>query len=249
MESLWIAFGVFVVALVPLLVVERWIHRHLQGVALLLTGDPEMAVWLYALPLLPGVLLHELSHALAAGLLGVRVGPVSVLPRRQGDRIQLGFVPVERVGPVRTILIGLAPLVTGCLALLLIGHFGLRLGSVGAALAAGDWAAAWAGLREAVHASDAWVWAYLAFAVSNTMLPSRSDLRAWPTLLLFALGAGGIVALVGVGPSTLSPLTAALRWLAVASLLTLLVDLPFALLILSAERLLERVRGMRVEYR
>ncbi|HID89541.1 MAG TPA: hypothetical protein EYP52_07520, partial [Anaerolineae bacterium] len=118
MESLWIAFGVFVAALVPLLIVERWIHRHLQGVALLLTGDPEMAVWLYALPLLPGVLLHEMSHALTAWFLGVRVGRVSVLPRRQGDRIQLGFVPVERAGPAQTAVIGLAPLVVGCLALL-----------------------------------------------------------------------------------------------------------------------------------
>ena len=249
MDSLWVAFGAFVAALVPLLIAERWIHRHLQGVALLLSGDPEMAVWLYALPLLPGVLLHEMSHALAAWLLGVRVGRVSVLPRRQGDRIQLGFVPVERAGSARTAVIGLAPLVTGCLALLLIGHFGLRLGPVGAALAVGDWDAAWMGLREAIHAPDAWVWAYLAFAISNTMLPSRSDLRAWPTLIVFVLGVGGIVALLGMGPALVSPLTDALRWLAVASLLTLLVDLPFALLILGIERVLERVRGMRVEYR
>ena len=249
MDSLWVAFGAFVAALIPLLIIERWIHRHLQGVALLLTGDPEMAVWLYALPLLPGVLLHETSHALTAWLLGVRVGRVSVLPRRQGDRIQLGFVPVERVGVGKTAVIGLAPLVTGCLALLLIGRLGLRLGPLGAALVAGDPGAAWAGLKEALRAPDAGVWAYLAFAVSNTMLPSRSDLRAWPALLLFAVGAGGLVALLGMGPALVPPLTDALRWLAVAILLTLLIDLPFALLILGAERLLGRVHGMRVEYR
>jgi len=245
---IWPAFAWFVAALVPLLLLERWIHRHLQGVALLLSGDPEVAVWLYALPLLPGVVLHELSHALAARLLGVRVGRVSVLPARQGKRIQLGFVPVEATGPVRTALIGLAPLIVGCIALLLIGHFGLRLGPVGAALTAGDWAGALEGLREAIHATNAWIWAYLGFAVSNTMLPSRSDLRAWPAILLFVVGTAGVVALLGMGSAIVAPLTGALRWLAAACGLTVLIDLPFALLVLGAERLLERLRGMKIEY-
>lgn len=239
---LWLA-----IALVPLLLLERWIHRHLQGVALLLVNDPEVAVWLYALPLLPGVVLHEVSHALAGRLLGVRVGRISLRPARTGGRIQLGFVPVERTGPLRTALIGLAPLLVGCLALLLIGFWGLRLGPAGQALASGDGAALWAGLQQALHAPDAWVWAYLAFAVANTMLPSRSDMRAWPVVLLFLL----LVALaVGASGNALDgPLSSALRWLAVACGLTVLVDLPFALLILGAEKGLERARGVRVEYR
>lgn len=239
----------FAGALGALLWVERQIHRHLQGVALLTVGDAEAAVWLYALPLLPGVALHELSHAFTAWLLGARVGRVSIFPVRQGDRIQLGFVPVERTGPVKTALIGLAPLVAGCLALLLIGHFGLGLGPAGMALARSDWAAAWAGLKEAIRARDAWLWAYLAFAVSNTMLPSRSDMRAWPVLALFFALVVGLVLLLEVGPALIAPLSAALRWLAVACALTLLVDLPFVLLILGLEQMLSRIKGVRVEYR
>ena len=245
----WLPFLWLAATLVPLLLLERWIHRHLQGVALLTVGDPEVAVWLYALPLLPGVALHEASHALAGWLLGARVGRISILPARQGERIQLGFVPVEATGPLRTALIGLAPLMAGCLVLLLIGQLGLGLGPVGTALAAGDWRGALDGLVRATYARDFWVWAYLAFAVSNTMLPSRSDMRAWPVILLFLAVAGGIVAVLGLG-SALSPkLVAALRWLAVACGLTLLIDLPFALLIWAAERGLSRLKGVRVEYR
>ncbi|MFN3762081.1 MAG: M50 family metallopeptidase [Anaerolineae bacterium] len=239
----------FAAALVALLRLERWIHRHLQGVALLTVGDREIAVWLYALPLLPGVILHELSHALAAYLLGARVGRVSLLPVRQGDRIQLGFVPVERTGPLRTALIGLAPLLAGCLVLVLIGHLGLGLGPVGAALAGADWRGAWAHLRSVARAPDAGVWIYLAFAVSNTMLPSRSDMRAWPVLALFFALVVGPVLLLDLGPTLAAPLSATLRWLAAACTLTALVDLPFVLLIFLLERALGRLKGVRVEYR
>lgn len=239
----------FAAALVALLRLERWIHQHLQGVALLTVGDREVAVWLYALPLLPGVILHEMSHALAARLVGVRVGRVSVLPVRQGDRIQLGFVPVERTGPVRTTLIGLAPLLVGCLVLILIGHLGLGLGPVGMALAGADWAKAWAYLKSVIRAPDAALWIYLAFAVSNTMLPSRSDMRAWPVLALFFAVVVGLVLLLDLGPALAVPLSATLRWLAAACTLTVLIDIPFFLLIFLLEWALSRLKGVRVEYR
>lgn len=245
----WTTLIWFATALVSLLFLERWIHQHLQGVALLALDQSQAAVWLYALPLLPGVMLHELSHAVAARLLGVQVGRISLLPKQKKDRIQLGFVPVERTGPVRSALIGLAPLVVGCLALLLLGHLGLGLAPVGAALAAGDWEAALGRLAQVTQSRDVWVWAYLAFAVSNTMLPSRSDMRAWPAILLFLLVVGALIAALGLGPALAVRLAGALRWLAVACALTLIVDLPFALAILILEWGLGRVKGMRVEYR
>jgi hypothetical protein len=244
----WIPFLWFAGALIALVLLERWIHRHLQGATLLLTGDPEAAVLLYALPLLPGVVLHEVSHALMGLLVGARVGRISILPARSEGRIQLGFVPVEATGPVRTALIGLAPLITGCLVLLMIGSRGLRLGAMSAALAAGDWAGALAGLDQAIQAPDAGVWAYLCFAISNTMLPSRSDMRAWPIIIIFLALVAGVVFLLGLGPSLVGPLSDALRWLAVACGLTFLIDLPFAGLIFGLEKLLERVKGMKVEY-
>jgi hypothetical protein len=244
---LWLA-----VTLALLLLVERWIHRHLQGVMLLLTGDPEVAVLLYALPLLPGIFLHELSHALAAVLLGVRVGRISIRPKLAGQRVQLGFVPVERTDAVRASLIGLAPLLAGSAAILLIGYRVFGLGTLDVALAAGDWANLAPELLSAFGASDAWLWAYVIFAVGNTMLPSRADRQAWTPVVIFLLLIGVLLWAGGLGPALVEgladPATAALRWLATMCALTIAVDLPFILLIALVERLLERAKGVRVEY-
>ena len=93
MSQNWMPLLWVLVSIPVLLLLQRWIHAHLHGLSLLLTGKPERAVYIYALVLFPGVLLHELSHWLAATLLGVRAGRFSVMPRHRPDgTIQLGYV-------------------------------------------------------------------------------------------------------------------------------------------------------------
>jgi len=248
----WTPFFWLAATLALLMLIERWIHRHLQGVMLLLTGDLDVAAVLYALPLLPGIILHELSHALSAVLLGVRVGRISIRPKRAGQRIQLGFVPVEKTDVVRASLIGLAPLLTGSAVILLTGYWIFGLDAMGAALAAGDGPSLVAGMQEALGVSDSWLWAYVIFAVSNTMLPSRADRQAWTPVIIFLLLIGALVWAAGLGPALIeeaaAPLATALRWLTLMCALTIAVDAPFVLLIALAERLLERAKGMRVGY-
>lgn len=252
----WTPFLWLAATLAPLLLIERWIHRHLQGVMLLLTGDPDVAVILYALPLLPGIVLHELSHALSATLMRVRVGRISIRPKRAGQRIQLGFVPIEKTDALRASLIGLAPLLAGSAVILWIGYRIFGLGQVGGALANGDWENLIRGLPQALQAPDAWIWAYLIFAVSNTMLPSRADRQAWGSMILFLLLVGALIWAAGLGPTvvehatllTAEPRIVALHWLTTICAITIVVDLPFALLIASTEKLLERTKGWQVDY-
>jgi hypothetical protein len=248
----WTPFLWLTATLALLLLVERWIHRHLQGVMLLFTGDPDIAVPLYALPLLPGIVLHELSHAFAAFLLGVQVGRISIRPKRAGQRIQLGFVPIEETTVWRASLIGLAPLLVGSTAILLIGYWVFGLGTIGESLAAGNWSALITELPRVLKASNAWVWAYLIFAIGNTMLPSRADRQAWRPIILYLLLIGVLISIAGVGPAIIAhlarPLIVALRWLATMCAITIIVDLPFALLIALTEKLLERGKGWRVDY-
>lgn len=251
MPLLWLA-----ATLALLLLAERWIHRHLQGTTLLLTGDREFAVMLYALPLLPGILLHELSHACMATILGVQVGRISIRPKLANKRIQLGFIPVEKTDIVRASLIGLAPLLAGSIVILLIGYLAFGIGMLGTALVAGNWNHLITEFLKMLRAPDIWVWAYVIFAVSNTMMPSRSDRQAWTPVLLFLLLIGVLIWVSGLGPAVAesvaplaaAPLTTALYWLVAMYAFTIAVDLPFILLIALAEELLGRVKGVRVEY-
>ncbi|HDQ72561.1 MAG TPA: hypothetical protein ENN19_10755 [Chloroflexi bacterium] len=240
------------ITLAALLLLERWIHRHLQGVMLLLTGDSEIAVVLYALPLLPGILLHEMSHALTALLLGVRVGGISIRPKRAGQRVQLGFVPIEKTDAVRASLIGLAPLLTGSAVILLIGYQVFGVQQLETAFATGNLANAITSILNALKARDAWIWAYLIFAVGNTMLPSRSDRQPWRPVLIFLFALGLLIWIAGLGPTIIDslqiPLTAALRWLTTVCTIIIAIDVVFFLIIALTEKLLERAKGMQVEY-
>jgi hypothetical protein len=244
---LWLA-----AAMGLLLLVERWIHRHLQGVMLLFTGNPEMALMLYALPLLPGIFLHEMSHALAAVLLHVRVGNITIRPKLAGKRIQLGFVPVEETDAVRSSLIGLAPLLVGCAVTLLIGYAVFDIGSLGNAITAADWASAISSLTGMLQAPDVWIWAYVIFTVSNTMLPSRADRQSWAPVALLLILLIALIWVAGLGPALLAniatPLSIGLHWLALMCTATVIFDLPFVLGIALSEKVLEQIRGCKVEY-
>ena len=235
-----------------LLWADRWLHRHLQGVILLLTGDEEIALWLYAAILLPGVILHELSHAFVAKVVGVRIGRISILPKRRGARIRLGFVPIQETDFFRASLIGGAPLLAGSIAVIAIGHLVFSTPELIAALSAGDWRAGIEALVAVFQASDVWIWIYLVFAISNTMLPSRSDIHAWPYVGFVALVIAVIVVLLG-GSALLvdgvgSFLTTALRWLVLLGASTLLVDLPIFAAIFLLQKVVEHFKGIRVEY-
>lgn len=248
----WRSLLELAVTLVLLLLIERWIHRHLQGAMLLLTGDREIALVLYALPLMPGILLHEISHALMAKLLGVHVGRVSIRPKITEQRVELGFVPVERTDVVRASLIGLAPLLMGSLAILLIGYLIFGVGTMQDTFAESSREGLVTVLSRMPRAPDFWLWAYVIFTVSNTMLPSRSDRRAWTPVLLFLLLTGLLAWMAGAWPTIVErlnhSLNAAIRWLTVIYILTAAVDLPFVLLIALSERMLGNMKGMRIEY-
>jgi hypothetical protein len=245
---LWLA-----VVFIPLVLLERWIHRHLQGLWLLLFRDPDIATVLYSVVMLPGVALHEFSHWVVATLLGVRTGRFSLLPERLEDgTLRLGFVETEKTDVLREGLIGAAPLLAGCAVILAIGFGPLNLSPVGEALAAGDLAGMAQKLLVTTTASDAWLWLYVLFTVSNSMLPSASDRRAWLPLLIVALILAGLLVYAGFGALVLNavsgPVESAVRALAIAFSITVALNVACVPLLWLLEKSLSRLTGLRVEY-
>jgi hypothetical protein len=247
--------------LVPLFFMKRWINQHVQGLGLLLAGDNEAAIFLYFVLLLPGIIIHELSHWLAAKLLGVRTGEVSLWPSKgRGKQMRMGSVSVARTDPFRASLIGVAPLISGSLAVLIIGQLILGLGDLGEVLLNGEWEPFWESILAHLHRPDFWLWLYLIFAISNAMLPSETDREPWKPVLLFVALVALFVYLTGwvhqdfdeLGRAVPEVLATAsltgLSYLAYAFSLTVLVDAIFIAVISILEVLVSRLTGKRVEY-
>jgi hypothetical protein len=250
---MFISLLAFLAAFGALLVLERYAHRLLQEVALLVTGQADVAVFLYSIPLLPGVALHELSHAVMARLLGVRVRKMTLRPQQQrGGTVRLGAVEVLRSDNLRASLIGVAPLLSGMVVLVLIGWLAFNASGLTQALESGNLSTIITQLFATTRAADALLWFYVIFAVANSMMPSTSDTQAWPPVLGFLALTVAVVFLVGGAAlvQTVTPtLQFTLRWLAAAFAITAFVDVLVIIVLWFAARVIERLTNRRIEYR
>lgn len=194
------ALGWLLVTLVPLLFFHHYLHREIQAILLILTRRADLTIMLYSLVFLPGVLLHEISHWLMAKLLGVRTGSFSVVPRATGNnKLQLGYVETAEVDWFRDALIGAAPLITGGIVVAYAGLSHLNMDDSWLQASAGGWEAFTSAVASFYGQPDFWLWFYIIFVVSSTMLPSASDRRAWLPVLLVLTVLAGITLFAGAG--------------------------------------------------
>jgi len=249
----WSVLFWLIVTIIIMYPLKRWISIHVQGVAFLITASPQLSLWIFWALFLPGTLLHEVSHWLTAVLLGVKTRGFSVWPKmKKKGELQMGAVQVDEADPFRFSLIGLAPLLFGSAAVLLIGQGKLELGRLGEAITTGDLnAISWA-IERTLSVPDVWLWLYLLFAISNAMLPSASDRTAWRTVLIYS-GLAFLLA-VGLGFNPTMPvewqemILLGISWLLSAFITTLAVDIFFIALIFVIETLLAWTLGRRVQY-
>ncbi len=122
----------------------------------------------------PGVILHELSHALACFLVGAKIHRIRLFKKTGGDVThESSKIPI--VGPL---IIPLGPLIIGFLVSLWIGHrllpfihhwpTGLSLTDFPSLL--------WLIIRNLNwHSITTWVWLYLLLSIGATMTPSWKD--------------------------------------------------------------------------
>ena len=241
----------FIVMLVPLILLQRLLHREIQAVFLILSRDPRITMGIFSIIFLPGVFLHELSHFVMAKILQVRTGRFSLLPQSLPDgRLQLGYVETVRADIVRDSLIGAAPLIVGTLfvAYVAIDRFEMRI--LWEVFRDGQFSLFWMGVRALPNVQDFYLWFYLVFAVSSTMMPSESDRHAWLELLISIGVLFSITLIFGAGPWMLSNLAPRLsNFLGFVAVIFGLSNVVHVVLILPTaliHKLLARVTGVDV---
>jgi hypothetical protein len=237
--------------LVPLIFLQRHLHREIQAVILIVTRNPGLTIGIFSLIFLPGVFLHELSHFVMAKILRVPTGRFSLFPQPLADgRLQLGYVETGRSDVVRDSLIGAAPLIVGTIFVAYVAVYQLDMRVLWDVLRNGQMNLFWMGIRDLPRADDFYLWFYLAFTVSSTMMPSHSDRHAWLELVISVGVIFAIALLLGAGPwmlSNVAPLVGSfLNSVAVIFGLSAAIHALLIAPFMFFHRLLERVTGLEV---
>ena len=121
---------------------------------------------------LPGVIIHELSHMLAAVILFVPVGDMEFVPKRDHGGLKLGSIEIAKTDPVRRSIIGFAPVFTGLI--LIIGIVYLFTSNL---LFLKD-------KESYIFIASIVGVMYLLFAISNTMFSSKADIAGTVEILI-----------------------------------------------------------------
>jgi hypothetical protein len=248
----WIAF---LIILVPLLHLERWIHQHLYGIGWLLTQDKERATVLYYLILLPGVFVHEFVQWLLAGALGVKIGKIKVWPRPQTNgTLRFDFVKIKKdTGRLPAAIVELGPLVIGIGLVLYISQRVLDVQYLESALSTGDLNIASSEFGRLFSTPDFWLWLYLLFAIGNAIMPTPSEDQNWLAFLIGASIFSVVLLVLGfAGPGAITvlgtPIARLLNTLAAAFGTMLVLNLIAAGVLGISELALQQTTGRKARY-
>jgi sorbitol-specific phosphotransferase system component IIBC len=97
---------------------------------------------------------------------------------------------------------------------------------------------------------DFWLWFYLTFTISSTMMPSPADRKAWLPFLALIAASIGLILLLGVGPWIMSHfgifITSALEAITVVFGITILIHLVLLPPMWVIRKIISRMVGYQV---
>ncbi len=174
----------FVFQVFSLYLFSRLLISSLSHLFLKLTRSHNATVHLLSAFFLPGTFVHEMAHALTAGVTMVGVHDIHLFPKIEEHGIKLGSVEIDRTDPFRRALIGVAPVLWG-IAMLLLFTWLLQ------SFVPREWGSWWLYL----------ILGYLIFVTSNTMFSSRKDMEGMLLInVLLIATVGGLLLLKVYAP-------------------------------------------------
>lgn len=137
------------------------LYRNLVFTLLRYFFSEDKSLKLLGYLIFPGVLFHELSHIISAGVLLLPVGSFQVSTQKTKSGISFGTSQVGQADPFRQALVALAPTIFG--TAFLIGGYSLVFSSN-------------QGLVGLLSSWQVWIYLLMSFQVSLSMFSSKKDL-------------------------------------------------------------------------
>lgn len=234
----------FIASLLALLFLRNKLTQSIFNTLSLISKKERLVTILYALLFLPGVIVHEGSHWLMAKLLRVPTYKFSLVPEWiSSGTLRFGYVEISKTDSIRGSIIGISPLIAGSVIVLWIASF--QFGFITDPNMS-QWGAMQSWFESVIQTPNFGLWLYFLLTISNMMLPSASDRRAWlrATIILLAISFG--LYLLGFGPVVGAwleePILGIFSGLTQAFSISSILDIFFLIPIAILEQFLRRVR-------
>jgi hypothetical protein len=186
-----------------------------------------------------------------AGLLDVRADRAITWPEKQEiGELRLNFVRLsKKAGRVKVAFISTTPLVVGIFTIWYIANNIFKLPEILSQLNSGLIADLGGAIGRLTATPDVWLWVYLAFTVSNTMIPRDfKDFGGWWVILSAAGSLMVLLLVLGIGDdifvnSIAGPLSTAFNILSSTFLIVMALDLFVTAILSIIENTIEYITG------
>jgi hypothetical protein len=234
---------------------ERWLHQHIFKVGWLVTKNFHTTTIFYYTFLMPGVVLHEISLWFMAGIMNVRAERAIQWPEAQEiAELRLNFIKLSKnAPPLKVAIISIMPLIAGLGVVWFIANNVLNIQGFLDILSSGQLEDVGAAVNLLTSTPDFWLWVYLLFAISNTMMPRFENLRGGRIILIIIAVILVALFVLGVGDDVVVSASAALNngasILAGAFAVIIGFNLVMVAILGTVEAIIERITGDSATFR
>lgn len=158
---------IFLSEIILLFICSREFIKSLHSLFFFLTKNKTFANYMVFFIFLPGIALHEFSHAAVAYILRVYVGRMELVPKLESGNLTLGSVEIGKTDILRRMLIGVAPFLTGMSLLIFVP---LLLHSKN--------------FLQGISYFQIFLSLFFIFQITNTMFSSKKDLEGIGAFLM-----------------------------------------------------------------
>lgn len=229
---------------------QKWLHQQLFKVGWLVSKRLSRTTVIYYLIFFPGIVLYELTVWFSATLLNVRADIAFKIPEEQSAaELKLDFIKLgKNISRVKLVLMTLAPIVVGILAIWILAGSVLAIPSAIAPLTTTGLDALPVIWQRLTTTPYFWLWTYVIFAIANTMFPSDlQPLRGWLGAIILLIPAAIALALSAASSVMSSLITAQLsQTLATFNeilMVVVAIDILATVMLRLIEAVIERVTG------